>query len=159
MKLSTVCLLFGFFLALSACDDDSESGTKSIEGVWREEAYVEDYDWISRLEYNFREDGTVQILRIEVNKDSGEILGYRHKSTGNYVVSGNKLSFYNLTVYSNDDAKTTYSELEDLIQYGQDVSYDVTFEIGKGSKEVTFFFPPCDDSGICAYSQIVMKAV
>src|SRR5688500_16879711 len=123
MKLSAVCLFTCFFFAFTGCDSDSALNTTNVEGVWREEIYVEEFDRISRLEYTFNEAGVLEILRIEIDKDSGEILGYRHKATGNYKQSGNKLSVYNMTRYSNDDSKTTYSQLEDLIKTSEGELY------------------------------------
>ena len=159
MKLSAICLFTCFFFAFAGCDNDIALNTMNVEGIWREEMYDEEFDRISRLEYTFKEAGVLQILRIEVDKDSGEFLGYRHKATGNYLLSGNKLSFYNVTRYSNDDSKTTYSELEDLIKASEGESFDVTFEIQDDGKRLTFFYTPCDDSGMCLGTQTFIKAM
>jgi hypothetical protein len=142
MKLYVIAMYMIIILALIAgCKDDNLSEA-TIKGVWTEEEILEDYNRISKVEYNFKTDNTVEILRIELNVDSRAVLGYRHRTIGNYVVSGNKLSFSNLVSYNNDDTIAPYSPLEDLVKTSEGDAYEVTFAISDSNK-LTLTYPPC----------------
>jgi hypothetical protein len=160
MKLSAICLLFTcFFFGFIGCHTDSTVNPPDIKGTWREEIYVEGFNTISQLEYDFKEEGVVQILRIEIDKDSKEILGYRHKTTGSYKQSGNKLSFYNLTIYNNDDSKGFYSELQGLIKESEGGSYHITVEVGENGNKLTFIYPSCGELANCIRTQTLIRSM
>src|SRR3989337_1723173 len=115
MKSSIIYVHIIILALIAGCKDDNLSEA-DIKGVWVDEEFLEDYNRISKLEYNFKTDNTVEILRTELNMDSRAVLGYRHRAIGNYIVSGNKLSFSNLVTYNNDDTIAQYSPLEDLLK-------------------------------------------
>jgi len=159
VKLSTVFLFLNCVFYFIGCNSDSAINTITIKGVWFEDVYVEDFNRISRLEYNFKEKGIVEILRIEMDKDSVEILGYRYRTTGNYKQAEEKLFFYNLVSYSNDDSKGDYSKLHDLMKASAENSYAYSYEISSDGRELTFFYPPCSPSANCVTEQTFTKVM
>jgi hypothetical protein len=150
----SILVLFG----LIACSDDGHSIEKDIKGVWAQETYMEDVNHISRGEYHFKDDGQLEVLRIELDIDSREVLGYRSRILGNYGINGNKLSFYNLVMYSNDDTTGPFTELENLTKVAEGGAYDVTCQIEERGKKLTFIYPPCGPLENCIGTITLMKA-
>ena len=154
MKSSIIYVHIIILALIAGCKDDNLSEA-DIKGVWVDEEFLEDYNRISKLEYNFKTDNTVEILRTELNMDSRAVLGYRHRAIGNYIVSGNKLSFSNLVTYNNDDTIAQYSPLEDLLKESEDNAYEVTFTIG--SNKLTLTYPPCGPLANCIGTMTLVR--
>lgn len=124
---------------------------ENIKGVWFEEVTLEENNRISRVEYTFKDDNILEVLRIEIGKDSRDVLGYRYRTSGNYKLEGNQLSFYNLVDYCNDDTQGSYTEIENLrlVREGEGDSYTVTCKFEDNGKKLTFIYSPCGELANC----------
>jgi hypothetical protein len=147
-------------VALSCSKDDRDNiNYDDILGIWYQEEYLEEYDRISRLEYNFREDQTLEVLRIEIKSDSRNVLGYRFRTLGNYELFNNQISFFNLICYGNNDTKEAYTELENLELVDNSVNdhYTVTCKIEDSGKKIIFIYPPCGPTQNCIGSKTLLR--
>ena len=140
---------------IAGCKDENLSEA-NIKGVWAEEEILEDYDRISRLEYNFKTDDTVEILRIELEMHSRSVLGYGYRTIGNYAVSADKLSLSNLVSYNNDDTIAEYSPLEDLVKESEGEAYELTFTIQDNNK-LTLTYSPCGPLANCIDTKTLIR--
>ncbi len=152
--------LFCFIIICISCSkEETLLNRENLVGVWYEEDYPEEVSRISRLEYHFKEDHTIEILRIEIEQDSGEILGYRYRSYGNYKLENDQLSFYNLVSYCNDDTKGSYTEIENLklVNENEGDSFTVTCKLEKNGQSLIFIYPPCGELANCIGSKTLIK--
>ncbi len=62
-------------MALINCskEDKITLNEENLKGFWSEEDYLEEYNRISRLEFNFKEDYSLKIQRKEFDIQSGEV--------------------------------------------------------------------------------------
>lgn len=154
MKL-TAFLFYAFILifVFSSCSKEHviTLNEENIKGVWFEEVTLEENNRISRLEYTFKDDNILEVLRIEIGKDSRDVLGYRYRTSGNYKLEGNQLSFYNLVNYCNDDTQVSFTEIENLrlVREGEGDSYTVTCKFEDNGKKLTFIYSPCGELANC----------
>jgi hypothetical protein len=151
----SICALL--FLGITGCADHdfTENGVK---GVWTEETVFESDNRISKLEYHFKGDGSIEILRIEIDMDSHDVLGYRYRMEGNYQTIGDKISFYNLIIHSNDDTRADYSSIDDLVKVSEGTTFEHTFKITGKGKVLTFIFPPCGPFENCILTKTLKRA-
>lgn len=81
-KTSPMKFLLCFFLLLTcfSCSKEdavSPSGNQ-ILGIWSQEDSLPEDNRISKLQYHFKEDNTLEILRIELDASSKQVLEYRY---------------------------------------------------------------------------------
>jgi hypothetical protein len=153
---------FILLIVLSCSKDDRDDlNVNDILGIWYQEDFLQEYGRISRLEYNFKDDHTLEVLRIELNSDSRDLLGYRYRTLGNYALINNQISFFNLSSYSNNDSQGSYTELEnlDLVDGSVDDQYTVTCKLEDGGKKIVFIYPPCGPAENCIGSTTLIKDV
>ena len=158
MKYLASCISVISCLVMTSCSEDDHLTGYEIKGVWAMETHLDADNRISRLVYDFKDDGLLEVLRIEVDNDSREVLGYRSRTIGNYATDENKLSFYNLTMYSTDDTKEPFTDLENLIKESEGGAYDVTYRIEEKGKTLIFTYPPCGPFAICIPTTTLVKA-
>jgi len=162
MKL-TIFRIYAFILIFVFLSCSKENvitlNEENIKGVWFEEVYLEENNRISRLEYIFKEDNILEVLRIESEKDSRDVLGYRYRTLGNYKLESDQLSFYNLVNYSNDDTQGSYTEIENLqlVEESERDSYTITCKFEDNGKKITFIYPPCGELANCIDYLILTK--
>jgi hypothetical protein len=150
-----LCILI---FSLQSCTKENISEfSGELAGVWYKENYSDENNQISRLEYNFKQDGNFEVLRIELENETREILGYRYRSTGNYTTKGNQLTFYDLMVYSHNDLEGPFSNLKDLMPGVSGRPYTVTYSIEKNGSELLFIYPPCGELEDCLTSTTLLK--
>ncbi|HEX2935307.1 MAG TPA: hypothetical protein VHO72_08125 [Bacteroidales bacterium] len=140
-----------WFLALTffACSKETSNEDK-IVGKWFNSDTLRELNRISIAQYDFRADNSLEVLRIEHDLNTKEILGYRYRSTGNYKLEGQQLSFSLQKSYTNDDALRSYSSIEDLKLLDKPVeNYMVTCKFGENYKTITFVYPPCGPAENC----------
>jgi hypothetical protein len=162
MKLIAYCFhTFFLIMAFISCskEDKITLNNENLKGVWFEENYLEEYNRISRLEYIFKKDNSLEILRKEIDKNSREILGYRYRTLGNYRLDGDQLSFNNLVSYSNDDTQGPYTEIENLqlVEESEGSSYTITCKFEESGKKLIFIYPPCGELANCIGSETLIK--
>jgi hypothetical protein len=162
MKPIAFCYLNCFLLlAILSCSkkDKINLNNDKIIGVWYEEQIQEEDNRISRLEYHFKEDGVLEVLRIEIEKNSRIVLGYRYRRIGNYKLESDQLTFYNLLSYSNDDTKGPYTEIEklEILTESEGISYTITYKFEENDKKLIFIYPPCDPAANCIGSTTLIK--
>ena len=153
-------ILFFLIFTFIGCSKETTINPydKKIIGVWFNEDTLHEYNRISKLQYNFKEDNTVEILRVEMDINSMKVLGYRYKSTGNYSLDSNQLSFSNLMNYTNDDTQGSYSAIEDLkLIKENNIDYTVTCKFEKNGKKLTLIYPPCGELANCIGSETFCK--
>lgn len=127
-------------------------------GMWFNEVELPDFNRISKLQYSFKADNTIEVVRIELDSQSKKVLGYRYKSTGNFRIVGDQLFFSNWVSYVNDDTRGSYSALDDL-QYVKEIppNSTLTHRFEKQGQQLTFINPPCQDTFNCIGSQTFFK--
>jgi hypothetical protein len=129
-----------------------------LQGIWYEEQYYEDEHRISRLQYHFMENNVLEVLRIEIDANLHSILGYRFRTTGNYKLEGDQLTFYNLSSYMNNDTETDYAALENLQPVDEnETSYTVTIELSEIIRRLILIYPPCGPAENCIGSTTLKK--
>ena len=141
-------------LILVGCQDKE---IKTLVGIWVHEANYIDDQRISRLQYNFKLDNTLEILRIELNDASREVLGYRSRTYGDYNFYGNRLLLFNLTSYSNDDTKNEYSPLDQLLLTNENYSYEVIVKFDENERQLTLVYPPCGPNSNCLQEKSLLR--
>jgi hypothetical protein len=153
-----LCTCF-LIIAFLSCSKKETINNEKLVGVWFEEEYLEDSTEISRLEYNFMDCNIVEILRIELENNSRNVLGYRWRTLANYKLVGDQLSFYNMISYSNDDTKEPYAKFENLqlLSGSEGSSYSVTCNFGDNDKKIIFIYPPCGELANCIGSETFIK--
>jgi hypothetical protein len=160
----SILLLSSFLLLIAiSCskDDRADLDVNDILGIWYQEDFLQEYGRISRLEYNFKDDLSLEVLRIELNPDTRDVLGYRFRTLGNYALLNSQISFFNLTSYTNNDTQGSYTELEnlDLINDSVNSQYTVTCKIEDGGNKIVFIYPPCGPAANCIGSTTLIKEV
>jgi hypothetical protein len=158
IKYLASCISVISCLVMTSCSEDDDLTGYEIKGVWAMETHLEADSRISRLIYDFKDDGQVEVLTIEIDHSSGDILGYRSRTIGNYATHDNKLSFYNLTVYTNNDTDAPFSDLENLIKQSDGGAYDVTYSIEERGKKLIFTHPPCGPFDNCIPTTTLVRA-
>ena len=157
MKFLLCFLLLLTFFSCSKEDAVSPSG-KQILGIWFQEDSLPEDNRISKLQYHFKEDNTLEILRLELDASSKQVLGYRYKSTARYSLHKDKLSFSDFTNYTHNDTLVSYSSLQDLKAVtSQQSGYTVTCKLEDKGQKLTFIYPPCKDTFSCIGSQTFTK--
>jgi hypothetical protein len=142
MKTITLLLILVVFVGCSKKIRDN-SYDKIIIGVWINDYTDDEYSRISRIQYSFKEDNTLEILRIEMDVNTRKILGYRYKSNRNYWLDGNQLSFSNIVNYTNDGTQGVYSAIEDLKLVSENSPYSaVTCKFEDNNSKLTFINKP-----------------
>ncbi len=129
-----------------------------LKGVWYEEEYLEDYNIISRLEYHFKEDSVLEVYRMEINAETGKLIGYRFKALGKYSLEGHELSFTYLKTYVNDALYLVpHAHRNEYV--GEDIpqTHSVTIEISKDGNTLVFYYPPCLPNANCISSKTFKK--
>lgn len=157
---SVIFLTSFILLTVLSCskDDRNHLNVNDLQGIWYNEDYLQEYNRISRLEYNFKSDNTLEVLRLELSNDSGNILGYRFRTTGNYSLSDDQILFYNLSAYINDDTQGSCTEIADLKLIDQIIhDYTVTCKIEDNGSRIVFIFPPCGPAANCIGSISLLK--
>ena len=162
MKSITFCFFACFFIFdFIGCskEDSIIQNEKHLTGIWHEEEYLSEYNRISKLQYNFRENDSLEVLRMEIEIDSRKILGYRYRTLGKYKITDDHITFYNLVSYSNDDTQGSYTEIENLqLVNGSDGdSYIVTYKIEEYGNKLFLIYPPCGPAENCIGTKILIK--
>ncbi len=132
-------------LLLSSCNKESKiiiDKKSEIEGIWYTEGYLEEFNEISRLEYNFKKQGGLDILRVELDFNSREILGYRYRTLGKYRLEENHLILYSLRSFGNDDTIAHYTNLHNLqfVPNSDMHTYNYRYEIIDGENKLIIYF-------------------
>ena len=153
-------LVFYSILVFTGCSKEKNSlNTENLIGIWYHEDILEEDNRISRLQYNFMEEGAFEMMRIEYEKSSGGILGYGFRSVGTYQLSDDQLTFYFQKYYVNDDPKD-YTELENLrlVYAGEEdlTTWLYRFE-DEGEKLILTSPGPCPPNAICVGSITLMR--
>jgi len=162
MRTIAFCFLSALLVfALTRCSKDEKIPVNigDVTGIWYEEDSLVDYNRISRLEYNFKADSSLEIQRIELDINTREVLGYRYRTIGDYMLVGDKLSFLNQVSYGNDDTKGPYTEIENLklIPDENGISYTITCRFGDNGNKLVFIYPPCGELANCIGSKTLTK--
>jgi hypothetical protein len=154
--LSTLLLL-----AFTRCSEDEKIPVNigDVTGTWYEEDSLIEYNRISRLEYTFKADSSLEILRIELDLHTGQVLGYRYRTVGDYMLVGDKLSFINQVSYGNDDLKGSYSDINNLqlVVNENGISYTIAIRFEDNGKKLVFIYPPCGELANCIGSKTLLK--
>jgi hypothetical protein len=162
MRPVAFCFLTALFiLAFTRCSEDEKIPVTigDVTGTWYEEASLVEYNRISRLEYNFKADSSLEIRRIELDINNREVLGYRYRALGDYMLVGDKLSILNQVSYGNDDTKAPYTQIGNLqlIPDENGISYTISCKFGDNGKKLVFIYPPCGELANCIGSKTLLK--
>ncbi|MDB5286327.1 MAG: hypothetical protein JWR05_1276 [Mucilaginibacter sp.] len=129
--------------AFSACKKDNTSHV-NIVGKWSKSE--SGYLW----QYEFRGDLTYQSTAFATDPATSKVLGYRHKSTGQYRLKGEELTLYNITNYSNPNS---YGPETSLIETnGPETETYYKAEVSNGKLSLFFTCGPFEN---CIASPIV----
>ncbi|QMU29772.1 hypothetical protein [Adhaeribacter radiodurans] len=157
MKFLLCFFLLLTFFSCSKEDAVSPSG-KQILGIWFQEDSLPEDNRISKLQYHFKEDNTLEILRIELDANSRQVLGYRYRSTARFSLVKDQLSFSDFTNYIHNDSLGSYSSLQDLKAATPQLNgYIVTCKLEDKGRKLTFIYPPCKDTFNCIGAQTFSK--
>jgi hypothetical protein len=148
-------------LAFTRCSEDEKIPVSigDVTGTWYEEDSLVEYNRISRLEYNFKADSSLEIRRIELDINTREVLGYRYRTLGDYMLVGDKLSFLNQVSYCNDDTKGSYTDINNLQSVPDEngISYTITCKFEDNDTKLVFIYPPCGALANCIGSKTLLK--
>ena len=162
MKASLVSCLIILALVVG-CSDDYFSET-DVHGIWANENVVaaagipSDEDRIFRLQYNFKTDNTLEILKMVLDIESRAVVGYIDRVIANYAVSENKILSSNVEYFSmRADTGLAYTQLSDLVkvQGSGDVAREFTIQDGS---ILTIIAPPCPPNASCIGDIVLIKA-
>lgn len=162
MRRIVLCFVFLTLIwSVTGCSNESDNLLKvgDLRGVWVIETPLEEYGWISRLEYRFGEDGIVEILMIALDIRSRDILGYRYWALKKYSLERDQLTLKTLSVHVNDDAQHSYIDLDNLQLQKEAEGEESTFtcRIEGDGNELVFVYPPCGPLENCIGSQAFMR--
>ena len=159
MRKSILLLFLGIVTLLgSSCEDEVSVNRENLEGIWFHDTDSDSDNSVSRLEYHFSRDSTLEIFHREISEDAQEILGYYFQALGKYELDGDQLLIITSERYvSNDTEPPYYVEVRDLQPLpGQDtLTATISFE-DKGRKLVVAY-PPCGPLENCVASQIFQR--
>jgi len=111
------------------------------------------------VQYDFRADSSFEIVRVEKNVNTGEVLGYRYRRIGKYGVADDKLTFSQFATYDNVDSIAPYSSIEDLrLVEGDSIEYHVTCTFEEQDNKLIFTYPPCGPFTMCITSDTLTRA-
>ena len=132
-----------------------------VTGTWYEQDTLVEYNEISRLEYTFKADSSLEILRIELDIHTGIVLGYRYRTVGDYMLVGDKLSFINQVSYENDDTKGMFTDINSLqpVPDENGISYTITCKFEDNDTKLVFIYPPCGALANCIGSKTLLKGI
>lgn len=150
-------LLITFF----GCSKDLElnSTRDKLVGTWYKEKASARPNEVTRVQYDFREDSSFEIVRVERNMDTGEVLGYRYRRIGKYGVADDKLTFSHFATYNNVDSIAPYASIENLrLVEGDSIEYHVTCTFEEQDNKLIFTYPPCGPFTMCITSDTLTRA-
>lgn len=151
-----------FVLIISfGCSKDLELNLtqKKLVGTWYKEKASARPNELTRVQYDIREDSSFEILRIEKDVNTGEVLGYKFRRKGVYEVDGDNLTFSHFATYDNVDSIAPYSSIEDLrLVEGDSIEYHVTCTFEEQDNKLIFTYPPCGPLANCITSDTLTRA-
>jgi hypothetical protein len=156
-KLITFCIFL--IIVINSCSkyDNLKPNIENIKGIWFEERIIEENKSIYRREYNFNNDNLIEILGINIDKESKKVLGYSFRQLGNYKLENDQLTFYNLSSYYNDYSEGPYSSIENLVQTSEIDSSTVTCKFEEHGKKLILIYPPCGPFENCIGSTTLIR--
>ena len=166
MKVYSILFLSLLLIICFSCQKeefDSESLKNSLVGQWRQEPSPFD-SLVINAEYTFKKDYTFERLDKMVDS-SGNFLGLRERTTGNYEIKEGKISMSYLRFfkYENFGAGTYYyGNVESLVSYTPiepSVFKNIIIKINPDKKSLTLQWPPCPYNVHCVqnYTQLLLK--
>lgn len=151
------------FFLVSCSDDSVEFTTQNLYGTWEQNQFNPEIELFNVNAFIFKQDGTFEIRRSYRQQDVQIDLGYYSLTTGDYVLTGNKLIFSNLIYFDlPPDSEQIYVLLEELIELvpeeGNDMnSFQVEISTNSSKNELTMDYGPCPPNALCLGPQTFFK--
>ncbi len=145
-------LATSFLFLFLACEEEGDISSHLL-GVWIKDFPIENTNQVSRLEYQFKSDNTVEIANKVIDASSHQLLGYRYISEGSYTVVEEQLTLLNLQQYNNDDTKGYYDDADALIPANIEEESVVNISFNRKKDKLTFEYTSCPPNAICLGSQ------
>ncbi len=160
MLLYISLVLTSFLIMNCSSDDLDQINDEKLYGVWIEDFTIENINQLSRLEYRFNTDNTYEVLRIRIDNNTSEILGYRYRELGNFSLKGNSLFFTDIKRYTSDNnGQEEFSDIENLqlVNLDFDVSISEKIEFRNNERILAFIPPPCPPNASCVKPPVLEK--
>ena len=140
-----------FLLIFISCtdNDDENSFSNSIIGVWARTEPMEDPSMNQTLQYTFYGDHTVEIVRMAVDASTSEILGFRYKGIGTYEIDGDTLHVSLSEIYKHDDSSELYSSEAELELSDDTSDESLAISFSESGDILIFDYPPCPMNANC----------
>lgn len=145
-------------MTLNSCTNDSEENQmNSLAGSWGKTKIMENNSLSQSLQYKFNTDKTFIVSTVIINNTTNEIIGYRYRALGSYSINGNVLVLDLSEIYTHDDTKGLYSNINDLQLSNHDDNQIVTFNINGNQNVLTFTYSPCGTAENCMGTQSFLR--
>jgi hypothetical protein len=121
------------FAVITGCRKDSpQNNNERIVGTWENRQIYPSVSGRSQV-FTFNTNGTFETYATAFNAVSNQSLGYFYKSTGNYVLNGDDLSFNNVVYYGIPNSGAGAVPQNQLVVGSQ--TYNNPYSVGFSAKK------------------------
>ncbi|MCE7990722.1 MAG: hypothetical protein HEP71_02030 [Roseivirga sp.] len=149
-RLSVLLCSLSIFIAISSCQETNpDQNTMALNGTWVDVASTETATVNTYLSYHFKANNQLEILRVIINDNNNEVLGFKYRGLGTYSLYEETLTLSVNEVYLNNDTVHGYTALENLVLTDGTFEEVVTISFSENNKILTFEYPPCQATHNC----------
>ena len=153
--MKNVGLLICSFLFVTCSDDgpgtegDPRIESENLIWVWHLEPFPAQTELRETISYEFFETGTFEVLNSVEDITENQIVGYRYRATGNYSLSGNRLTMDRNDIYLNNNVSGFSATVEELGLSTDSWTETVEITLNGNGNSLTFDYDPCNDTANC----------
>ncbi len=153
MKTSNFIFLLIFLLA--SCKDEGDEITNSqIIGSWYQDARNYDSNLSYRNSIIFNVDGTFEAsLQVVETVNSNNIIGYMSLSKGEYQITNNTLSRFNIEQYGLDNANPYLNRDELILEASTARTTSIILQLNKSRDALKLLYNCREEESMCITEQ------